>query len=442
MEQKAVVVLSGGGAKGLYHIGAWQALRELNVPIAGVIGNSVGALIAGFMAQGAFYEACEALEDLDLGKIIKLPEGMNEKDPFEWNDDLIKQLKSLQQSVLAKKGLDTEPLYQMLTKYLDESHIRSRGIDLGIVTYQLNKMRPREIFIEDMEEGNLLHYLLASATLPGFKPTKIGEDIYIDGGVYNNIPLSMAKARGYRNIIVIDIAGIGVTRKMDYDNCRLTYIKNNSDIGGLLDFDQKSLVGLRELGYRDTLKVFGELDGINYYVRRDEMFFMALARLWEQKGEDFIPEDIWRDQDRNDKDRLLKRLRGALPEDMRSHANLLMVAAECAAQALNITNQHIYQWKEFLDLISERHKSIMEEVWETVNSFSESSASDWMKKSFSLMAEYQKNHKKDLYKYFLLGRDIKQAYPLLPVTQLENSNPMINPARIFLNLLEEYRQQD
>jgi predicted acylesterase/phospholipase RssA len=44
------LVLGGGGAKGVYHIGVWRALKELEVPVEAFVGNSIGAIMGAFMA--------------------------------------------------------------------------------------------------------------------------------------------------------------------------------------------------------------------------------------------------------------------------------------------------------------------------------------------------------------------------------------------------------
>ncbi|MDA3955463.1 patatin-like phospholipase family protein, partial [Oceanispirochaeta sp.] len=51
-KEKYCLVLSGGGAKGVYHLGAWKALSELGIEVDAFIGNSIGAIVAGFLAQG------------------------------------------------------------------------------------------------------------------------------------------------------------------------------------------------------------------------------------------------------------------------------------------------------------------------------------------------------------------------------------------------------
>ena len=59
------LVLSGGGAKGMYHIGVWRALQELEVPVNAFIGNSIGAIISAFLAQGLYKELEEIGTALD-----------------------------------------------------------------------------------------------------------------------------------------------------------------------------------------------------------------------------------------------------------------------------------------------------------------------------------------------------------------------------------------
>jgi predicted acylesterase/phospholipase RssA len=68
-----------------------------------------------------------------------------------------------------------------------------------------------------MEDGKIPEYLLASSAFPGFQSPEIAGKKYIDGGVYDNIPYTMARKRGYRRLIVIDISGIGIKRKLNVE---------------------------------------------------------------------------------------------------------------------------------------------------------------------------------------------------------------------------------
>ena len=273
------LVLSGGGAKGVYHIGAWKAFKELGLKFEAVVGNSVGALIAGFFAQDDYDGLYSIMSEMGLENFISVPKELVKNGEFYIDKDNFKVLEDLEKDILEKQGLDTLPLKKMLEENLNETKIRNSGMDLGIVTVQLKNLEPLEIFIDDMEDGEVLNYLQASATLPGFKSTEIKDKKFIDGGVYDNIPFGVAKARGYKNIIVLDISGIGVNRRPNIIGTNTIYIKNSIKIGSVLDFDPKFLNDYRELGYLDTLKTFGKLEGWNYFFTRDNELYNSFENI-------------------------------------------------------------------------------------------------------------------------------------------------------------------
>uniref|UniRef100_UPI002A81C97F patatin-like phospholipase family protein n=1 Tax=Reinekea sp. TaxID=1970455 RepID=UPI002A81C97F len=74
-QQAYCLVLGGGGAKGVYHIGVWQALKEMAVPVDAFIGNSIGAVVAAFLAQGADEELLNIAGSINLSSLIQLNEG-------------------------------------------------------------------------------------------------------------------------------------------------------------------------------------------------------------------------------------------------------------------------------------------------------------------------------------------------------------------------------
>ena len=260
------LVLSGGGAKGVYHIGVWKALKELGIQVDAFIGNSIGAVISAFLAQG-LDEVLEVIGgSIGLDYVLNIPKDLivngelnirlNKKDAF----------KEFYRSVLAKRGLDTSPFRTLLETHINEDCIRRGGKDFGVVSFNLSEMKPREVYIEEMEEGELINYVLASSAFPGFERPEIGGKKYIDGGVYDNIPYAMARSRGYKNIIVVDISGIGVKKKMNIEGVRMVYIKNSINMGRVLDFDRKFLDEFTQLGYLDTMRTFGQLTGFYYFI--------------------------------------------------------------------------------------------------------------------------------------------------------------------------------
>ena len=84
----------------------------------------------------------------------------------------------------------------------------------------------------------LKKYILASATcFPVFKPTKIGNDILVDGGYYDNLPINLAIDLGATEIIAVDLGAIGFRKKIRNKEIKITYIEPNNKLDSFLMFD-------------------------------------------------------------------------------------------------------------------------------------------------------------------------------------------------------------
>ena len=352
------LVLGGGGAKGIFHVGAWQALREMDVPVNAFIGNSIGAIIAGYLAQGSETEMEEIASRIGIDYILKVPSELVQNGEFKVTRASLRHLRKLTRDAWSHKGLSTEPLRERLMNDIDEKRLRSSGNDLGVVTFNVSEMHPREVFIEEMEPGTVADYLLASSAVPGFQMPKIGGERYLDGGVYDNIPYAMARRRGYRRLIVVDISGIGVTRRPTIVGTETIYIKNSINMGGILDFDKAFLDRFRLLGYLDTLRTFGRLDGRSYFVEPNaeaERRFLdlitgeqAASALAETMASVRNEEDIqppWS-------------LRLLLPQPMRHERRLLLSVMECAALILGVERIARYTYHDLLEQIAGRKSAI------------------------------------------------------------------------------------
>ncbi|MEG1777718.1 MAG: patatin-like phospholipase family protein, partial [Angelakisella sp.] len=64
------VVLAGGGSKGAYEVGVWQAMEELSIPYHVVTGTSIGALNGALMVQGALDEALHMWRNMDSSQVV------------------------------------------------------------------------------------------------------------------------------------------------------------------------------------------------------------------------------------------------------------------------------------------------------------------------------------------------------------------------------------
>jgi len=255
---RRAVVLGGGGARGSYEIGVWKALRELEYEFDIVAGTSVGALNGALMVQGD-YEAGRALwETLKTENVIEIPEGLLEKPSFDTLHDFLGDF-------FQKGGVDPTPLEQILQKYLDEEKIRSSPIDFGLVTVEYPSMRPQILTKEKIPDGKLLDYLMASAAcFPAMKKRQIDDKIYMDGAYYSNVPIEIALEKGADEIVAVDLEAIGIVRPVSLRGQTIRYIRSQWPLGTTLDFHPDYAKRNFNLGYFDTMKAFGKLEGLAY----------------------------------------------------------------------------------------------------------------------------------------------------------------------------------
>jgi NTE family protein len=345
------LVLSGGGAKGVYHIGVWRALKELGIEVDAFIGASIGALIAALLAQGREEELEEIGRTITLDNVLALPEELTENGELKLDRDSLAAARKLFDSLKKNKGLDTSPLRELLTKGLDERKLRESGKDLGLVTVNLSALEPREVYIEDMEEGAIVDYVMASAAFPGFEQTVIAGDKYADGGLYDNIPYAMARRRGYRRIIVSDISGVGRNRKPEIAGSLTVYVRNSVEMGGVLDFNRRVLDDFTRLGYLDTLRVFGRLKGYDYFLEpNDEEEKKAAAAKAPEPSYEF-------------------------PERMRYDRDLLLKSLECAASILEVERVAAYSYESLTAAIREKRETEDEKLAGIIGSGEDKKAS-------------------------------------------------------------------
>lgn len=269
-EQPYCLVLGGGGAKGVYHIGVWEALNELKVPVHAFIGNSIGAVIGAYLAQGAEEELMEIARTLNLSKLIRLNKDETMADENSIREHSLGYWQGVYRNIVEKRGLDTSPMRESLESTIDENIIRKNKMDFGVTTVNISDFKPRQVFIEQMAPGQLINYIMASAAFPGFENPLIEGKKYLDGGIIDNVPFTMAKRRGYRKIILVDISGIGLNRRPRTEGTQTVYIKNSIDMGNAFQFDPEFIENFWKLGYLDTMHAFDRLIGYRYFIEPND----------------------------------------------------------------------------------------------------------------------------------------------------------------------------
>ena len=259
------LVLAGGGAKGAYQIGAWQAMREIGVRFEAIAGVSIGAVNGALIAADDFKAASEMWNNISLDK------GVNFSEPLPDPENLFstKNWGVLFKEVVRNGGFDASPVKDFISKYIDEKKVRAIKIPFGLVTVQMTQgVNAREIFLDEIPEGQLIDYLLASSNIPLANNIGPEGEKFLDGGVYDNTPVAMLKKHGFNRLVVVDIATIrGVNHSLDFLNSNIVYIRpyNIDDLGASFDFDSEIVKMRMQMGYYDAKKAFSYLCGKIYY---------------------------------------------------------------------------------------------------------------------------------------------------------------------------------
>ena len=259
------LVLSGGGTRGAFQIGVWKALKELGIDVKAIAGTSIGALNGALFLQDDFNTTVKMYEKIKIDNIMKV-EGVNtDKNIFD-----LSNIFNLASDFRKQKGIDNTPLREMIKQYIDMDKLYNSDIDFGLVTYSVKNKTPLQKFKNEIPKEQMEDYLLASSCFPIFKPQNIDGEEYFDGGLYDNAPANMLIEKGYKNIIIADIAGMGFSRKTAKKNVYVKVISPSEDLGGTFEFNHEKIINNMKLGYLDTMRSFNKLQGHIYYFKPEE----------------------------------------------------------------------------------------------------------------------------------------------------------------------------
>ena len=252
--QKLGLVLEGGGVKGAYQIGALMAIRELMVDFDGVVGTSIGAINGAIYLEGGYSKLFDVWNEIKTNTVFDLSdEELDELNGLDLRPAILR--------IVAEKRLKTfkmlESSYQKSQKFFEtivnEDDIRASGKDYGLVAFNISDMQPFEKMMSEIDEGKLVDYIIASATFPIFPPKVIDEKKYIDGGVYDNMPINLLTRHGYYKMLVIrtNVESKQPKRKVEGDP-NLFYIIPKEDLGPAMAFSKTRIHAYMQMGYDDT----------------------------------------------------------------------------------------------------------------------------------------------------------------------------------------------
>lgn len=182
MGKNVALVLGSGGARGLAHIGAIEALEERGYTITSIAGCSMGSIIAGMYAAGQLKEAKEWFLSVDKQLILRMM------------DINLLSVNSL------VKG---ERIIEELQKVVPDRPIESLNIPCTLVATDM--IHSDEVIFRT---GSLFEAVRASISIPlFFKPVQIGKRLLIDGGILNPLPLHVVERTPGDILVAADISG-------------------------------------------------------------------------------------------------------------------------------------------------------------------------------------------------------------------------------------------
>ena len=208
--KKVGLVLSGGGAKGMAHIGAIKIIEETGIPIDYVVGTSMGSIIGGLYSIGYTPEQMDSMvRKQDWGfllsdQILRKDMNMQEREADEKYVISVPFNKSAIQDLTGGliKGQNISNLFSELTLgYHDSLDFNKLPIPFACVSE--NIVKGEEYVFHD---GVLSTAMRASMAIPGvFTPVRLDSMVLVDGGVVNNYPVNVAKQMGADVIIGVDV---------------------------------------------------------------------------------------------------------------------------------------------------------------------------------------------------------------------------------------------
>ena len=255
MPQKALV-LAGGGARGSYQVGVWRALMELNWHPQIITGTSVGSLNGAMFVLDLYETARDMWLTIRSRDVMELPE----------EDADLSALHQFLRSVVKAGGMDVTPLEGIVERVLDEKALRAASTRFGLVTVEQRGLKPRELMLDEIPEGRVKDYLMASAAcFPALRARDIDGVKFLDGGYSDNMPTGLAKRMGAEELVCVDLEGVGITRP-NLTGLPTTMVRSYWELGDILHFDPDTARRNMELGYYDTLRAFGRIRGCAYAV--------------------------------------------------------------------------------------------------------------------------------------------------------------------------------
>ena len=267
--RKLGLTLSGGGGKGAYQIGVWQALRDMNldVELSAISGTSVGGLNGAMFAQDKFEQAKAMWLNIESRNMLSVQDmpGLASRLALLTASGVISPVLS---HFLSTKGFfKQDGLKSMIAEGLDAGKLASSALPLTVALH--NCTANRVDYLSVRESQTAAQMLLGTAALPLiFDDVAIDDGIYTDGGFYwglphkqvDNTPIRPLIEAGCDTIVVVYLSPDDLSiDPRHYPGVRILPVIPANSLGGIsatLDFSNEGAARRMEQGYTDGLQIF------------------------------------------------------------------------------------------------------------------------------------------------------------------------------------------
>lgn len=262
-DKRVGLVLEGGGVKGAYELGAVIALLENGYSFNAITGTSIGALNGAVLASQGVEKLAGYWEEAKYCPVFDFDDETVAR--FKQKDFDLDLIIATGKKLLTAREIIRES-YEHTLKFvydrLKEEEIRGSDVDFGCVTYNISDMKPFEAMKSDIPEGKLIDYIVASACFPIFPPKVIDGKKFIDGGVYDNMPINLLARTGCKRMIVVrtNPESKQPKRRIEFGDLEITYIMPSTNLGRAMAFSPERIENLKQLGYQDAKRVMEEYE--------------------------------------------------------------------------------------------------------------------------------------------------------------------------------------
>ena len=303
--KKVAVVLSGGGAKGMAHIGVLKVLEKAGIPVDIVTGTSMGSIIGGLYSIGYNAIALDSVARAqDWSYVISDKEDLRNQSlrdrlrqyTYVFTTGLTIGKRDKNAGGLIK-GKNLAELFQHLCTGYTDSLDFSKDLPIPFACVATNIIDNSEF---DFHSGRLPQAMRSSMSIPGaFSPIRLGDKVLVDGGLKNNYPADIAKEMGAEIIIGVTVQGapkvaedmggtmsiisqivdVNCKNKVE-DNLAITdlHMQVNTKGYGSASFSSAAIDTLIRRGEEEAMRHWDEIIALKKRIGIDDTFHPAILQ--------------------------------------------------------------------------------------------------------------------------------------------------------------------